>query len=187
MVATGGPELPDQMMISFTTPYLGHNKFSIHYNDVIMRLMAFQITSLTIVYSTVYQAQIKENIKAPCHWLLCGEFKGPLAQKGSIWWRHHIAGSFFRVVHCTPCLVQCGSEHWINHRYWCFWFNDQICRHIASIVSNLNGCFFCQNNNNHCCIINWYHTIDIDFLSTIKQKRTLSHSASKKTLHGIIS
>ena len=27
-----------------------------------------------------FQTQVKENIKAPCHWLLCGEF---------IWWRHH--------------------------------------------------------------------------------------------------
>ena len=35
-----------------------------------------QKTSLTIVYSTVIQAQIKENIKAPRHWPLCGEFTG---------------------------------------------------------------------------------------------------------------
>ena len=33
-----------------------------------------QITSLTIVYWTVIQAQIKENIKAPRHWPLSGEF-----------------------------------------------------------------------------------------------------------------
>ena len=32
-----------------------------HYNDVIMGTMASQITSLTIVYSTVIQAQIKEK------------------------------------------------------------------------------------------------------------------------------
>ena len=38
-----------------------------------MSAMASQITSLTIVYST---AQIIENIKAPRHWPLCGEFTG---------------------------------------------------------------------------------------------------------------
>ena len=38
--------------------------------------MASQITSLTIVYSTVFQAQTKENIKAPRHWPLWGEFTG---------------------------------------------------------------------------------------------------------------
>ena len=44
------------------------------------------------------QAQIKENIKAPRHWLLCGEFTGTgefsaqmvsNAENVSIWWRHH--------------------------------------------------------------------------------------------------
>ena len=41
-----------------------------------MGIIASQITSLTIVHSTVIQAQIKENIKAPRHWFLCGEFTG---------------------------------------------------------------------------------------------------------------
>ena len=48
----------------------------IHYSDVIMSMMASQITSLTIVYSVVVQAQIKEDIKAPRQWPLCGEFTG---------------------------------------------------------------------------------------------------------------
>ena len=42
-----------------------------HYSDVIMGLMASQITSFMIVYLTVIQAQIKENIKVPHHWPLC--------------------------------------------------------------------------------------------------------------------
>ena len=41
-----------------------------------MGAMASQITSLTIVYSTFIQAQIKENIKAPRQWPFCGEFPG---------------------------------------------------------------------------------------------------------------
>ena len=47
-----------------------------HYNDVIMGLIASQITGLTIVYSIVIQTQITEIIKAPRHWPLCGEFTG---------------------------------------------------------------------------------------------------------------
>ena len=42
------------------------------------------------------RAQIKENIKAPRHWPLCGEFTGDFpaqiassAENFSIWWRHH--------------------------------------------------------------------------------------------------
>ena len=42
-----------------------------HYIDVIMGAIACQITSLAIVFSTVYQTQIKENIKVPRHWPLC--------------------------------------------------------------------------------------------------------------------
>ena len=41
-----------------------------------MTTMASQITSLTVVYSPFIQTQIKENIKAPRHWHLCGEFTG---------------------------------------------------------------------------------------------------------------
>ena len=70
-----------------------------HYNDAIMGAIVSQITSLTIVFSTVYSEQIKENIKAPRHWPLCGEFTGisefpaQRASNGenvSIWWRHHV-------------------------------------------------------------------------------------------------
>ena len=41
-----------------------------------MDTMASKIISLIIVYLTVFQAQIKENIKAPRHWTLCGELTG---------------------------------------------------------------------------------------------------------------
>ena len=87
-----------------------------HYSDVIMGTLASQITSLTIAYSTVYswcvilifvctasihfQTQIKENIKALCHWplfcagnpLVTGEFPAQMASNAenvSIWWCYH--------------------------------------------------------------------------------------------------
>ena len=59
--------------------------------------MASLITSLTIVYSTVYSGG--ENVKVPRHWLLCGKFTGNSwisrtrasnAEHVSIWWRHHV-------------------------------------------------------------------------------------------------
>ena len=40
-----------------------------HYSGVIMRAMASEITGVSIV-SRFFQAQIKENIKAPRHWSL---------------------------------------------------------------------------------------------------------------------
>ena len=47
------------------------------YNDVLTSAMASQITSLTIFFTqSLILAQIKENIKAPRHWPLCGELTG---------------------------------------------------------------------------------------------------------------
>ena len=47
-----------------------------HYADVIMGAMTSLITSIRIVYSIVYSGADQRNIKAPCSWPLCGEFKG---------------------------------------------------------------------------------------------------------------
>ena len=41
-----------------------------------MSVMSAQMTSLTIVYSTVYSGVDQENIKAPCDWPFSGEFTG---------------------------------------------------------------------------------------------------------------
>ena len=41
-----------------------------------MGAMASQITGVSIAYSTVFQALFKENIKAPRHWPVWGEFTG---------------------------------------------------------------------------------------------------------------
>ena len=41
------------------------------------------------------QAPIKENIKAPRHWPLCGPGRASNAENVSIWWRHHASGVRF--------------------------------------------------------------------------------------------
>ena len=65
-----------------------------HYNDVTMSSIAPQITTLTIVYSTVCSR--RRSKKTSRQWPLYGEFTGEFpAQKASnaeivsIWWRHH--------------------------------------------------------------------------------------------------
>ena len=73
--------------------------FSFHYNDVIMRAMASQITSLTIVYSTVYsRRRSKKTSKLRVTGLCDGnspvtcEFPAQMASNAenvSIWWRRH--------------------------------------------------------------------------------------------------
>ena len=69
-----------------------------HYNDVIMSTMAFQITSLPIVYSTVYSGtdqrkyQSSESLAFVGKSSETGEFhakRASNAENVSIWWRHH--------------------------------------------------------------------------------------------------
>ena len=94
-----------------------------HYSDVIMGARASQITSLTIVYSTVNTGADQKNIKAQRHWPLCGEFTGdqwisritdefPTQMSSnmeniSIWWCHHeiaIAKLCHKVIWCLQFL-----------------------------------------------------------------------------------
>ena len=78
--------------------------FMNHYNDVIMSAMASQITSLTIVYSTVHSGADKKNpSKLSVTGLLWGEFTGDLRiprTKGQ--WRgkclHFMTSSWWEVT-----------------------------------------------------------------------------------------
>ena len=64
-----------------------------------MGAMTYQITSLTIVYSTVYSNADKKNTSTPRVTGHCagnspgtGEFRAQMASNAenvSIWWRHH--------------------------------------------------------------------------------------------------
>ena len=78
---------------------------SSHYNDVMMTTIASQITSLTVVCSTVYSDADQRKHQSSASLALCGEFTGTgefpaqrasYAENVSIWWRHHEAClSFF--------------------------------------------------------------------------------------------
>ena len=70
----------------------------LHYGDVIMGAIASQITSLTIVYSTVYSdADQRKHQSSASLASVRGIHRGPvnprtngqLRGKCSIWWRHH--------------------------------------------------------------------------------------------------
>ena len=59
-----------------------------------MSAMAYQITSLTIVYLTVYLGASKLRVTGLCadNSPVTGEFptqKASYAENASIWWRHH--------------------------------------------------------------------------------------------------
>ena len=81
---------------------------SSHYNDVIIGAIASQITSLTIVYSTVYSgAEQKKTSKLRVtglcagHSPQAGEFSAQKASNAlnvSIWWNHHIISTIGSAV-----------------------------------------------------------------------------------------
>ena len=75
-----------------------HHVSVCHYNDVIMGTIASQITSLTIVYSTIYSdADQKKHQSSTSLAFMWGIHRGPVnsphkwpvMQKRFIWWRHY--------------------------------------------------------------------------------------------------
>ena len=71
----------------------------IHYIGAIMTTMAPQITSLTVVYSTVYSDADQRKHQSSASLVFVGEFTGTsefpalrasYAENVSIWWRHHV-------------------------------------------------------------------------------------------------
>ena len=96
---------------------------NIHYNDIIMSAMASQITSLTIVYSTVYSRRRSKETSKLCATGLCagnspvtGEFPAQRASDAasnaknvSIWWRHHgwscIAKHIMKICMSQSCTI----------------------------------------------------------------------------------
>ena len=79
------------------------SRWHAHCNDVIISAMASQITSLPIVYSTVYSRRRSKKHQSSSTLAfvrgMTGEFPAQRANNGknvSIWWRHHVSS------HCWP-------------------------------------------------------------------------------------
>ena len=83
-------------------PLYCHHCACWHYSDVTMDAIVSQITSLTIVYSTVLFRRRSKKTSKLCVTGLCagnspwtGEFPAQMASNAenvSIWWRHHVYG-----------------------------------------------------------------------------------------------
>ena len=91
----------------------------IHYNDIIMSAMAFQITSLMSVYSTGYSRRRSLKISKL---RVTGVWAGnsPVKQRASnaenvsIWWRHHISIASY-AKNLLQITIYCKIEiEWTN-------------------------------------------------------------------------
>ena len=91
----------------------------LHYNDVIMGAIASQITSLTIVHSTIYSDadQRKHQNSASLAFFAVnspgtGEFPAQMAsyaENVSIWWRHHGFQTQYQYSYCSLLWKGQGS------------------------------------------------------------------------------
>ena len=104
-----------------------------HYNGVIMGAMASQITSLTIVYSTVYWPKKTSKLRVTG---LCagnspgtGQFPAQLASNAenvSIWWRHHSVLIITAIIAAHVRVIQCvwkgKFESFTAFKVWDFQF-----------------------------------------------------------------
>ena len=128
---------------------------SLHYCDGIMGAMASQITSLTIVCSTIYSGADQRNIKAPRHWPFCGDFTGDrwIPRTKDQLFKVQIKENIKALRHwplCTdfPAQMASNAENvsiWWRHHVW-------GCSYIISLRlhGNLVGeMFFCI------CIYMW--------------------------------
>ena len=111
---------------SFTYSVLRHwlcshqRKLTQHYDDVIMSAIASHQPH-DCLPNRLFKAQIKENIKAPRHRPLCGEFiadrwipaqMASNAENVSIWWRHHeMSSGYLDTSLARSCEFICH-----NHR-----------------------------------------------------------------------
>ena len=97
-------------------------RFSLyHYSDVIMRTMASQITSLTVVYSNVYsgadqmkhQSSTSLTFVGGIHWWpVNSPQKGTVKNPGNvtIWWRHHVKETCMMQKTIDPASRQRASR-----------------------------------------------------------------------------
>ena len=124
LTSTSAAALPRCLPIFWTKQALYHpivletiSNTAYHYIDVITTTIASQITSLTVVYSTVYsdadQSKHQSSASLALVWRIHRDrwiprTKGQLRGNVSIWWRHHVTRGCMYIRHTRDFLP------WIN-------------------------------------------------------------------------
>ena len=131
-----------------------YHSWRFHYNDVIMDSMAFQITSLTIVYSAVYSGadQRKHQSSASLAFVrgLHRWFPAQMASNAenvSIWWRHHTWGDAWGpLLHSWTTKDQAHWRSSIVLTFYYFWVKivglveGIYLADFIMLFTHLNGC-----------------------------------------------
>ena len=94
-----------------------------------MSTMAFQISGVSIFVQPFVQSQIKEIIKAPRHWPLCGEFSGG----------HHVIYSISQEI-CTRFCFVVVMQSFIMNSHKVFIHIHQGCFAATGAIVRLPQC-----------------------------------------------
>ena len=152
-----------------------------HYNDVIMGSWRLKSPASPLFTQPFIRVQIKENIKIPRNWPLCGEFTGDRwiprefpaqmvsnAKNVSIWWRHHDKfriGTWFpkcfprTKIYDKQTMLKCHQYHRDKVAVYLLAFMSWTCKMIKWpytimewVVQYLFYCIGIQ----HCDLIHYY-------------------------------
>ena len=107
-----------------------------HNNDVIMDAMASQITSLTIVYSTVYLGTDQRKQSSASLTLVWGIHRWPVdsPHKGPVTWKMFPFDDVI-ITHCPSFQYKASLS-----RYWNFRYNDKMVMMRQSYLYNRSSC-----------------------------------------------
>ena len=110
-----------------------------HYNDVTMGSMTSQITSITIVYSAVYQRKHQSSASLA---FVRGIHRGPVNSPHK-WPVTRKMFPFDDVIKLLVCLV---STLWIRYKIkrWRYIFVERIWR-VSNLIQNKTDCFNVAN------------------------------------------
>ena len=110
----------------------------IHYNDVIMSVMASQITNLVIVHSTVYSGADQRKHQSSASLAFVWEIHRWPAQRASnaeiisIWWRHHVSACHHCTLSFALLLLHCLVLPYAI-KLWAF-YTSWISSHISKYI-----------------------------------------------------
>ena len=120
-----------------------------HYNDVIISAMTSQITSLTIVYSTVYSgADQRKHQPSGSLAFVRGIHRWPAsnAENVSIWWRHHVVKTttLLLISPTAMCYLQIIKSYTCQfHRKFKWLTLNPCCTRSSRNLNNTNQSVMC--------------------------------------------
>ena len=148
-----------------------------------MTTMVSQITSFTVVYSTVYSDADQRKHQSSASLALCGEFTGTgefpaqranYAENVSIWWRHHGTGTIWSYA------IWSQRQHRINLIQFVLFYTCHTILTIHTVLLHCSDITWRLRRRKSPAIRVFAQLVQV----SIKYMKTLHHWPSVKWNHG---